>query len=365
MRYFRLPSIGADGFPAIEDPPERIVEDGLIRCGLFKSPVPKMNLLESNALDRSATSKLSLPPLLEWVGVGMVHPDWFFGLIIVNAQIASLGVLYGYCRRNGDYFSEDLLGARTWVHVAESCWNDTTSLHTSGYNMEIDHNLEQGFHKVDIDISGSKGSRTKPPVCANLTWHENLAKVQPMVSMSPGQGNGFTYTHKSPMPTEGTMKIGEETITFDSRRDMTLFEEIKIAAGSDSMFKTKWNMFGGGGFDDRGTVIALATVAGPQKPKLEWSENCLWVGNTLTHIGPVDYEVDPEDIMKPWHVKDRDGRLDITVRPEGGKTIDMRPVLGVYHQKCGAFSGTLVDASGQRHEVKDFYGAGEYATVHS
>lgn len=358
-QYFRIPEIGATGFPAVEDPPEKIVEDGLIRCGLFKSPVRKMNLLDSNVLGGSAVDALGLPRLLEWVGVGMVHPEWFFGFIIVDAKCASLGVLYAYCRRDGTYFSHDVFGSKNWVGVAESTWNGATTISKRGYNMSVEHQLEKGFHKLSVDIGGLK----KPPVTADIVWREDLAGTEPLVSLTPNTGSGFAYTHKAPMPTEGTMKIGDEELTFDPRRDLTLFEEIKISSGKGGAGGINWNMFGGGGFDDEGRAIAIGTGASPQKSENYWSENCIWADGKLTNVGHVKFEIDPNDVLKPWRVHDRDGRLDITVRPEGGKTIDMQPFLGIYHQKCGKFSGTLVDASGERHEVKDFYGAGEYADI--
>jgi len=67
--------------------------------------------------------------------------------------------------------------------------------------------------------------------------------------------------------------------------------------------------------------------------------------------------------MKPWRVFAWDVHIDIAVTPEGGKPIDMRLFLGIYNQKCGTCSGTLMDASGERHEGKDSYAAGEYADI--
>ena len=358
-QFFDIPEIGANGFPALQEPPPQIVDNGLIHCGLFKSPARRMNLLDSNMLGGSAVDQFGLPRLLEWVGVGMVHPDWFFGFIIVDAKAGCLGVFYAYCRRDGFYFSHDMLGLRKWVHVADSTWDDSTAIHYRSYNMEVTHRLEQGFHRLAVDIGGFK----KPPVTADITWHEDLAKVQPMVSLSPHQDNGFAYTHKAPMPTGGAMTIGDEKLTFDPGRDLTLFEEIKICSGAGAPSGIRWNMFGGGGFDPAGRSIAIATGSSPQKSGLYWTENCIWVDGQLTNVGPVDFEVNPKRILDPWHVHDRHGRLDINVLPEGGKTIDMQPFLGIYHQKCGSFSGTLVDAAGAKHEVKDFYGAGEYADV--
>jgi hypothetical protein len=352
--YFRYLEAAADGRRVIEDPPDRIVEHGLIRCGLFKTPVRTMNLLESNALGGRAKTRLGLPRLMEWIGAGMAHPDWYFGFIIVNAQAASLAVLYGYSRKTGDYFSHDSLGPKSWVRVAESTWNDVTAIHKRGYNMEVNHRLEQGFHKVKINI------RAKPGIIADLTWHEDLEKLKPLVSMAPVKDGGFMYNHKAQMPIEGTMKIGDEDIEFDPRRDLANMDDLKTFGGSN--LKLNYNWFNFGGFDERGRVIGLNASASDQKPDPNWSENCIWAGDKLFLVGPVSFELEAKDVMKSWHCTDRNGKVDITFHPEGGKTVALPP-LAKYHQKCGTFRGTLIDGSGERHEVKDYYGCAEYADV--
>jgi len=354
-QYFLFPERESCPKPVLEEAPARIVEDGLIRAGLFKSPVREMNLLESRILDNKPTNWLGLPRLMEWVGAGMAHPEWYFGLIIVDAKTASLPTLYGFNRKTGAYFSHGSLSSAKRVKVAESTWNDVTCFRKPGFNMEVNHRLEQGFHKVKIDIHASA---KKPAVKADLIWHEDLEKIQPLVLMSPLGGTHFMYNHKAQMPVEGAMKVGDQEMTFDPGRDIANMDELKSCAG----LKNKYNWFNFGGFDPKGRIVGLNASHSEQRRDHYWTENCIWAGNRLSLVGPVRFEFSPKDIMKPWRAYDEEGRVDVTFYPEGGKTINLSP-LGKYYQKCGRFRGALVDGSGETHAVNDYYGCAEYMNV--
>jgi len=354
-RYFRLPAAGPSGSPVLEDAPKSIVEDGRIATGLFKTPVRHMNLLDSRILHGKATCWLGLPRLLEWIGAGMAHPDWYFGFIIVDAKSAHLSVLYGYNRKTGALFSHDSLGPSRQVRVAESLWNDSTRVEKSGFSMSVLHRLEKGFHQVSIDI---KESAQGPPVRGNLTWHEDLEKTQPLVMMSQLDGLHFVYNHKAQMPIEGSMKIGGEEAVFDPLRDLANLGEVRSHSG----LKNHYNWFNFGGFNREGRVVGLNALSSRQRPEHSWTENCMWVGDTLSMVGPVHFEVDPRNIMQPWRAYDKAGRVDVTFHPEGGKSI-MLGFLGRYHQKCGCFRGTLIDDAGEHHEVTDYYGCAESMAV--
>jgi len=354
-QYFLFPAAGAKAKPVPEDSPDRIVESGLIRAGLFKSPVRSMNLLDSRLLAGRSTNMMGFPKLMEWVGAGMAHPDWYFGFIIVDAKILSLSTLYGFNRKTKAYFSHDAFGPDKMVRVAESAWDNITYAKKPGFFMEARHHLEKGFHKVKIDI---ESSGKDPRVSAELTWHEDLKKIQPMVMMSPLMGKHFIYNHKAQMPIEGTMVVGGQKIEFNPGRDLANMDEVKSCVG----LKNSYTWFNFGGFDQKGRIVGLNASDNAQREESFWTENCIWAGNKLSMLGPVSFKLDLRNIMKPWTARDDGDRVDITFYPEGGKTIRLGP-LGKYYQKCGRFRGTLLDDLGERHVVNDYYGCAESMNV--
>ena len=296
-----------------------------------------------------------MPPLmLEWVGAGLAHANWYLGLIVVDAKVGSHGVLYGFNRRTGEYFSHDRPGLRRQVKVAGSTWNDVTRFSGRGFKIEIDHHLGEGVHNVRVDIAAAG---KKPRVIGELVWREALENTQPLVLMSPLEGGGFLYNHKAQMPTEGQLRIGDERVEFDPRRDISNMDDLKIhAAGS----RLHYRWFNFGGFDEQGRLVGADLAESPQKGDPYWAENCLWVGEKLFPLGEVRFEVDTKNPMKPWRATGEG--IDLHFFPEGGKSVGLGP-LGKYHQKCGKFRGTIAAPSGETHEIRDYYGCAESANI--
>ncbi len=351
---FRFPP--SHGLPRAqpEEAPARIVEDGLIRLGMFRTPVREMNLSSSRLL-RGAGRSWPMPPLLvEWVGAGVAHPEWYLGLIVVDAKVGSLAVLYGFNRRTGEYFSHDRPGLRRQVQVAGSTWNSVTRFAGRGFRIEMRHRLDEGRHEVHVDIAAS-GKR--PRVRGDLVWHENLNAMQPLVLLSPLEGGGFIYNHKAQMPTGGQLEIRTDRLEFDPRRDISNMDDLKLHAGG---LRLHYRWFNFAGFDRQGRLVGADLADSPQKGDPYWAENCLWAGGKLLQLGEVRFDLDPRDPMKPWRAAGEG--IDLRFFPEGGKSVSLGP-LGQYHQKCGRFRGTITDSTGERHEIGDYYGCAESANV--
>ncbi|MEW6775986.1 MAG: DUF2804 family protein [Bdellovibrionota bacterium] len=354
--YFRFPQNKGEARAPLEAAPRRIVEDGLVRLGRFDAPVREMNLPDARLL-KGLGGSWPLPPLVvEWVGAGLAHPEWYLGLIVVDAKAGSLAVLYGYNRRTGEYFSHDRPGLRRQVRVAPSTWNDTTSFEGRGFRVEMRHRLEQGFHEVDVAIAASG---KKPAVEGRLRWHEELGKNRPLVLMSPLEGGGFLYNHKAQMPIEGSLRIGGDSFKFDPHRDVANMDDLKLHPGG---LRLRYRWFNFAGFDSQGRLVGVDLAHADQKGDPYWAENSLWVGDKLFPLDEVDFQLDPRDPSKPWRAADKDGRIALTFFPEGGKAVSLGP-LGRYYQKCGRFQGKITDVSGETHEIRDYYGCAECANV--
>lgn len=339
-----------------EEAPARIVESGLIRLGLFRSPVRQMNLLDSRLLQGKGPVWPMPPLLVEWVGAGMAHRDWYFGVIIVDAKLFALSVFYGFNRQTGAYFSHDRLAPRSRVTVANSAFSGNTSIRARGFSAGITHRLDEGYHKVKLDI---RGAGKKLPVQGELIWREDLKKTQPLVLLSPVAGNGFIYNHRAQMPIEGTLRVGKQDVAFNPGRDIANLDEVKVHGSS---LKLSYRWFNFGGFDRQGRLVGVDLAHSPQKPDAFWEENCVWVGDKLVMLGHVRFEMNRRDLMQPWRALDDEGRVDITFFPEGGKTINLGP-LGSYYQKCGRFRGTITDDTGEVHQINDYYGCAESTDV--
>jgi len=73
------------------------------------------------------------------------------------------------------------------------------------------------------------------------------------------------------------------------------------------------------------------------------SENAILFDHTIHKVGEVTFTFDHDDLMKPWIMKDREGRLDLTFTPivDRSTLTNVLLIKSVQHQLFGAFSGTV------------------------
>lgn len=92
------------------------------------------------------------------------------------------------------------------------------------------------------------------------------------------------------------------------------------------------------------------------------TENCLFYQDGIHKLGAVDFTLG-DDYNQPWHLADREGRLDITLEPVYDRETKTK-LLWVdnnTHQMFGKFSGYAVLDDGTRLDVEDITGFAEHA----
>ena len=92
------------------------------------------------------------------------------------------------------------------------------------------------------------------------------------------------------------------------------------------------------------------------------TENILFYEGEAHKLGRVHIDVGVE-YMKPWHLYDDDGRLDLTLTPWYDRTTKTKVLFidNGCHQMFGAFNGTAVLDDGTKLEVKDIIAFAEHA----
>ena len=98
------------------------------------------------------------------------------------------------------------------------------------------------------------------------------------------------------------------------------------------------------------------------------SENMLFVDGIAHKLGVVDFGMPAlpnggYDYLRPWHITDLDGRLDLVFTPEIDRVDDIN-VAGIVssnqHQVFGKISGTVVLDDGSRIELDGIRGSAEH-----
>ena len=102
------------------------------------------------------------------------------------------------------------------------------------------------------------------------------------------------------------------------------------------------------------------------------SENMVFVDGIAHKLGRIDFGIpfdeesarfigDRYELMKPWHMTDDEGRLDLRFSPEIDRCdfMDYKLVMSDQHQVFGVFNGWVQLDDGSRFEVKNLRGFAE------
>lgn len=340
----------------VEDTPGSIVEENRIKLGIFREPCRNMNIFDSRVFKGGKLRWYGAPKLQEWVGYGMTHRDWYFGMIIMDLELLSFATLYALDRRTGLSFSHDSIDSGKNSAVAATMWNDKTYMAEKDFNMEFIHDLANKQHRIKIDI---KEKKEKPGVKMDLVLRQDMSKFDPLVVSMPISPKHYMYTHKAVMGVEGNARIGDETIQYRPDIDLIAADEFK----SYWPLPKRWTWGTAAGKSAEDMPVALNMVDYFTTDQRFWNENCLWIDGKLSLLGPVKWELDPRDPMKPWRMRELSGRAAADFHPEAGKTVSLGPLGFKYYQKCGRYEGYVIDDHGRKHHFDNLYGPAENGKI--
>jgi len=341
----------------LETPP-RAVEDGRPLYGIYKRPFACLNLLDAGA---TADGSGGLPRwrrslrLKEWEHFGVFAGPYFLGVAMVDLKLAGLSWCCLFHRPSGTLAEQRrrLLPGR--VRIPPALVNGSCELRAGGgYRVSVENRLGEGFHRLRVRVAARQGF---PGVHADLVLWERPEQVQPIIALLPlGEGRPF-FSHKAPCFPEGTLRVGAETLELSGRESVALLDFHRALYPRHTFWE--WATFAG--FDRRGDLIGMNLTRNVIQRDDLHNENGVWFRNTLHPVGPAEFRI-PRDRAAPWHIRSRDGHVDVVFRPLGqgrSETVRLGPFHGRYVQPLGLFSGKLQDGAGVVHAVEDVMGMAE------
>lgn len=184
-----------------------------------------------------------------------------------------------------------------------------------------------------------------------LKNHESITIATPFE-----QKGRFFYTNKiNCLNTEGFVRLGEERFEFSKEDSFTALDWGRGVWPHSNM----WYWANGSTFLN-GKRFGFELTWGFGNTE-NATETALFYDGICHKIGEVYLENDPEiggAWMKPWHFKDKEGRLDLVMTPFFDNYSNMMPLnlVGMNtHQVHGLFNGTVVLDDGAVLEIKDMY----------
>ncbi len=341
----------------LQPTPEKAVENGrVVSFGRFETPFKHLNLLETDLfglpVGREFVNRMRLK---QWQHHLIIHPEFSLAFAVVNTGYMSSTFCYILDRATGEITEYHKQSHGGTSHLSRELWSENCSYPSGKYNIEIQNRLNDGLHRIQIDIAGKGG---KPGIHADVELLENLEEIQPLVTLLPISENRPLYTHKAPVPVRGELALGDRRVTLDPARDTALIDVQKTYYP----YNTLWRWATCAGFDESGRRIALNLVQNMIENDDTYNENVLWVDGKLSGWSGVRFTFDPKDTLKPWSIETTDGKCKLAFTPNGERAerIDLGLILSDYHQPFGTFEGEVTDDDGQTYVLKDFFGVTEY-----
>lgn len=167
----------------------------------------------------------------------------------------------------------------------------------------------------------------------------------------------FYYNRKiNCMPASGSITIGSEQETLDPA----------VCAGSLDWgrgvweYSSFWNWASASGFLPDGRTVGLNLGCGFGDLS-KAGENALILDNHIHKLGSVPFDYTSGDYMKPWHFRDSEGRLDVTLTPFLDRTATTKLLVidSEVHQMFGLYNGTVVSDSGEIIRIENLVGFAE------
>lgn len=322
-----------------EPTPDGLVDaTGRVRFGVFDGPLRRIGLEHARLTlaGRQMPLLWSRLRLKRWQHIGLVLPDLFCGLAVVDAGHIRTSWCHVVDRIDGGHFEHRRLGPLLDVAVADTLWDDACHARSKGYAIEIANRLEHGEHRISVEIAADKG---RAAVRAQLTCRHDLARIQPLVVSLPVGDNRALYSHKVALPVEGTVQVGDKRFTADPDQAFAIWDVHQAHYPRH----TFWRWATCAGRDAQGRALALNLTRNVNVDDARYNENALWIDGRIHHLGPATFELNPDRPLLPWRVATLDGAVELRFEPQGERFDDTRlgVVQSVFHQPYGTFHGQV------------------------
>lgn len=336
--------------------PDTLVDDqGQVRIGVYEGPLRRVHLEEAQV------TMLGLPMprtvkrfrLKRWQHYGLVLPDLFVGLAVVDAGFLRTGWCSVVDRVTGEAFEHRIRSPLLDVRIADALWNDRTHLFAPGYRVEVYNHLDNGEHRLHVKIGAHK---SLPSVAANLRCLHDLTSIQPLVVVLPVGENMGMYSHKVALPLEGTITVGDRDVPVDPDEAFAILDIHEAFYPHHTWWR--WSTFAGHLADGRPVAMNLTQNVNTQDDR--WNENAIWVDGQLHRLGPAEFQFNSRDVLQPWRLASAGGAVDLTFTPQGERReqLDLGVVKSAFHQPYGTFRG-LLRVGGEELEISHLFGVCE------
>lgn len=332
------------------DTPGELVTRGRFNLGAFKQPFSKVNPLDARLLVPLPRALKNLR-LKEWQHFGLANRDYYLSLALFNAKTLALAQVCVYRKNDRRVIFHERKTASWAVRLPATLFDSRAGYRSAGFDLQIENMLSKGHHRIEFHVQGKK---SLPEVHGLFTFEENSGECQPLIVCLPLGKRTALYSHKFIGPVEGSLIVDDAVSVFSADNSYGLVDVHK----GYYPYVMKWHWATGGGRDARGRLCGFNFTDNQVEDQERYNENCIWQAGGMRLLPPVKFAFDPEDCLKPWTIRDRDGRVDLTCHPEVVRSVDVNALVirSRYRAPFGAFSGRIRPEGSETLAVDGFFG---------
>lgn len=277
--------------------------------------------------------------------IALHHPDLLAGVAIADLKLVSNAFVYLYRPSNGAFEEFSFLqplARRTAISTSPESGSST---------------FFRGGNSVQI--RGADGRRqliVKVADKLSIDAHFDDRACQAPLGLCTRSGyTGWTYTHKNAaLPCRGTLTWQGQSYTLSDEDTLASIDW----SGGYMRRETAWNWASLSTRLADGRRLGFNLAAGVNETG--YSENSVWLDGARIGVDLVDFQFDRADHTAPWHLRSRDGAIDLQFTPAGKRQekINAGIIASNFRQFFGRFSGT-VNVGGEALQIDNHWGLTE------
>ncbi|MEW6266500.1 MAG: DUF2804 domain-containing protein [Thermodesulfobacteriota bacterium] len=308
---------------------------GRIRFGLYDEPVGRVNHEDFHLLTplgRPVSRLRKKFSFHHFVFLGIIDPGFIVGLAVVDLGYLVNGFFYVYNRRTRRLTETSRLGwPGAGVFIDPRPDMVKSRFQSPKLTMEMDAGAFSAKGK-DISISGRLDYQATPPlrICTRAGYR------------------GWVYK-QSTTP----VKLTAELTTAEGEFHLASPASLALIDWSCGHMRreTYWNWTATAWTLPDGRPLGLNLSCGVNETS--FTESYFLLDGRLTKLDMVNFEFDPQDLLKPWRITSFDRRMDLCFQAEGrrGENVNALAVKSRFTQLMGLLEGRLTTAEGEEIEI--------------
>jgi hypothetical protein len=313
--------------------------DGVVRLGVFPEAIDVVNQADFVYRDPFGKPRGKLGRHFgfhQFQFLGGLSERLVFGCAIIDTRFVSTAFVYCYdpaTRRRVEHTVRRPLGLG--VRFVDTPEVGTVAFEAGGARFAMHADAAPRARRLEVSAG---------PIAIDAVFSEETPPMEPMRICTRAGATGWVYARKTAgLGMRGTLRWGDASFDLGS---LGIHGHHDWSAGFMRR-ETFWNWgcLAGRTADDR--IAGLNVSCGVNETSV--TENCFWVDGRLHKVDGVAFDYDQRDVMKPWHLRSTDGRVDLAFTPEGMHVERLNAFILAtnFQQLFGRFTGTLTTGAGE------------------